>query len=89
MSYLSFFSVCLGIVVSNIYCVLLCFCIVFRCLVYIMLLVSLVFPFLITPSVFSNVYLSCTSQQSRCLIPSVEILGAIQPNDLNWIAKIV
>jgi len=35
----------------------LCFCFVFRRLVYRMLPVSLDCPFLIAPSVFSNVYL--------------------------------
>jgi hypothetical protein len=44
---------CLRIVVSNTYC----FCFVFLRRVYLMLPVSLVCPFLIAPSVFSNVYL--------------------------------
>jgi len=45
-----------------VFCVVLCFCVVFfcvfvLCLVYPMLPVSLDCPFLIAPSVFSNVYL--------------------------------
>ena len=40
------------------YCVVLCFCFVFLCLVCPMLPVSLDCPFLIAPSIFSNVYLS-------------------------------
>ena len=47
--------VCLRIVVSNTYC--LCFCFVFLRLLYPMMEVSLSCPFLIAPSVFSNVYL--------------------------------
>ena len=47
--------VCLRIVVSNRYCVVLLF--VFRRLVYPMLQVSMDCPFLISPLVFSNVYL--------------------------------
>ena len=42
---------------SNIYCVVLCFCFVFLRLVYPLLPVSLDCPFLIAPSVFSNVLL--------------------------------
>jgi hypothetical protein len=47
--------VCLRIVMSNTYYIVLCF--VCRRLVYPMLPVSLDCPFLIGPSVFSNVYL--------------------------------
>ena len=47
---------CLRIVVSNTYCVVSCFG--FHRLVYPMLPVSLDYPFVIAPSVFSNVYLS-------------------------------
>ena len=54
--YLIYFNcVYLRIVVSNIYCVVLCFA--FLRLVYLMLPVSLDCQFLIAPSVFSHVYL--------------------------------
>jgi hypothetical protein len=42
--------------------ILLCFCFVFLRLVYPMLSVSLDFPFLIAPSVFSNVYFAYCSE---------------------------
>ena len=45
--------------------IVLCFCFVFRRLVYPMLQVSLDCPFLITPSVFSNVY-SKKDRQYNC-----------------------
>ena len=48
--------VCLCVVVSNTYCV--CYCFVILRIVYLMLSVSLDYPFLIVPSVFHNVYLS-------------------------------
>ena len=48
--------VCLRIVVSSTYCVVFLVCLSLR-LVYPMLLVFLDCPFLITPSVFANVYL--------------------------------
>jgi hypothetical protein len=50
------------IVVSNTYCVVFysgvqhILCCVFLCIVYLILPVSLDFPFLIAPSVFSSVY---------------------------------
>ena len=48
----------LRIVVANTYCVVFLFCLYFvLCLVYAMLPVSLDCPFLITPSVFSDIYL--------------------------------
>jgi hypothetical protein len=48
--------VCLRIVVSNTYCVVLSFCFVFLRLAYSLLPVSLNCPCLIAHSVFSNVY---------------------------------
>jgi hypothetical protein len=48
---------CLRILVSNTYYIVLCFCFVFRHLVYTMFPVFLDCPFLIVSSVFSNVYL--------------------------------
>jgi len=52
--------VCLGIVVSNIYCVVFLFCFSSFCLP--MLPVSLDCPFLIAPSVFYSVYLQYINQ---------------------------
>ena len=49
--------VCLRIVVSNTYCVVFLFCLSSSCVPYPMLPVSIYCPFLIAPSVFSNVYL--------------------------------
>ena len=57
---------CLRIVVSNTYCVVSCF--VFHRLVYPMLPVSLDYPFVIAPSVFSNVYLSLPYPYFRDLL---------------------
>ena len=50
-----FVCLCLRIVVSNTYCVVFLFA--FLRLLYFIMSVSLDCPFLITPSVFSNVYL--------------------------------
>ena len=50
--------VCLGIVVPNAYCVVVLFCFVCLRLVCPKLPVSLDCPFLIAPSMFSNVYLA-------------------------------
>ena len=43
--------------VQHILCFVMCFCFIFLRLVYLVLPVSLDYPFLITPSVFPNVYL--------------------------------
>ena len=50
--------VCLRILVSYTYCVMLCFCFVFHRIVYPMLPIYLDCPFLIAASVFSNVYVA-------------------------------
>ena len=57
MFFLRYVCVCLRIVVSNTYCVVFLFLFVL-CFVYPMLPVSLGYPFLIAPSVFSDVYLT-------------------------------
>ena len=56
MSYLHVICVYVRVVVSNTYCVVF-FCFVFLRFVYPLLPVSLDCPFLISPLVFSNVYL--------------------------------
>jgi len=70
--------VCLPILVSNIYCAFVvfffvlctlccqCLCVFLR-LVYSMLPVSLDCPFLIYPSVFSNIYLVLTISENKCI----------------------
>ena len=59
--------VCLHIVMSTTYCVVFfVLFVIVMCLVYPMLVVSLGCPFLITPSVFSNVYLFHLS--SSCVL---------------------
>jgi hypothetical protein len=50
--------VCLPIVVSNTYCVVVFFSVFFWCFVYPILPVSLDYPLFIAPSVFSDVYLT-------------------------------
>jgi hypothetical protein len=61
--------VCLCVVVSNTYCV--CYCFVILRIVYLMLSVSLDYPFLIVPSVFYNVYLSVSLDYPFLIVPSV------------------
>jgi hypothetical protein len=70
-------------VVSNTYCVVLCFCSVFLLLVYPMLPVSLDCPFLIAPSVFSscNVYLS-TNYIHKYMLGFVFIVCPVWPKRL-------
>jgi hypothetical protein len=63
--------VCLCIVVSNTYGVV-CFCLR---LVYLMLPVSLHCPFLIAPSVFSNVYLFMMIEFQLCKLIFTGALG--------------
>jgi hypothetical protein len=51
--------------------IVLCFCFVFRRVVYPMFPVSLDYPFLIAPLVFSNVYLSVSLDCPFLIAPSV------------------
>ena len=63
MSYLRYFYFCL-FAYSGVQCI---FCFVFLCFVYPVLPVSLDCPFLITPSVFSNIYLSNQCQGHKMI----------------------
>ena len=73
--------------------IVLCFCLVFPRLMWPVLLVSLDCPFLIVPSVFSNVYLGITSVYRSAIITkttfSTDILSIMQ-NEIDkreyWIA---
>jgi hypothetical protein len=87
-------SVCLRIVVSNTYCVV--FYLVFCCLVHPMLPVFLDCPFLIAPSVFSNVYFTSYISLNnhhhiiyRILVQSVSLIsykfGNSLLSELIWI----
>ena len=58
--------------------IVLCFCFVFRRLVYHMLTVSLYCPFLIAPSVFSNVYFPCVLWTLCCRFSGLFIVIALR-----------
>ena len=64
MSHLRYLCLCLCILMSKAYCVVFVFFVL--CLAYPILPVSLNCSFLITPSVFSNVYLSCVLCTQCC-----------------------
>jgi hypothetical protein len=70
MSYLRYLCLFAYIVVPNTYCVEFFVCFVF-CLVHPMLPVSLDYPFLIAPSVFSNVYFDAPGNPTYKLTTSL------------------
>jgi len=80
------FVLCLRIVVSNIYCVVFLFD--FLRFVYPVLPVSLHYPFLIDPSVFSNVYYTQGLLYLKLIISLIKYLYRLWRTQISFIINV-